>query len=61
MAQWVKDPALLLLWHGFDSWPGNIHMPWAQPGKKKKRKEKDFFWPHSQYTEVPDPGTEYEL
>ena len=42
MAQWVKDPALLLLWHGFDPWPGNFHMPWAQPGKKKKRKEKDL-------------------
>ena len=42
MAQWVKDPASLpqwlgsLLWHRFDSWPGNFHMTWMQPKKKKK-------------------------
>ena len=23
----VKDPALSLLWLGFDPWPGNFHMP----------------------------------
>ena len=33
VAQEVKDPVLLLqrlgslLWHGFDPWPGNFHMP----------------------------------
>ena len=33
----VKDPALsllclrLLLWHGFDPWPGNFHMPQVWP------------------------------
>ena len=37
MAQWVKDPVLSLLWRGFSPWPGNFHMPQAQP-KKKKRK-----------------------
>ena len=26
MVQWVKDPVLLELWLGFDSWPGNFHM-----------------------------------
>ena len=32
MAQWVKDLVLLLqwigllLWHVFDSWPGNFHL-----------------------------------
>ena len=37
LAQWVKDPALpllwlrLLLWRGFDPWPGNFHMPWVRP------------------------------
>ena len=43
VAQWVKDPALsllcpalLLLWHGFDLWPRNFHMPQAWPKKKKK-------------------------
>ena len=35
MAQWVKDPALSLLWWGFDSSLGNFHMPWAQQKKKK--------------------------
>ena len=31
MAQWVKDPALSLLWLGFDPWPRKFHMPWALP------------------------------
>ena len=26
----VKDPALSLLWHRFDLWPGNFHMPKGQ-------------------------------
>ena len=39
--QWVKDPTLsllwlwLLLWHRFDLWPGNFHIPRAQPKKKR--------------------------
>ena len=42
MAQWVKDPALLMmqlwlrLWHRFDPWPRNIHMLWVQPKNKNK-------------------------
>ena len=37
MAQWVKDPALSLLWlcflqwRRFDPWPGSFHMLQAQP------------------------------
>lgn len=37
--QWVKDLALslewlgLLLWHRFDPWPGNFHVPWGWPKK----------------------------
>ena len=27
LAQWVKDLALLHLWHRFDPWPGKFHMP----------------------------------
>ena len=32
MAQWVKDQVSLLcfrllLWHEFDPWPGNLHVP----------------------------------
>ena len=30
---WVKDLALLLLWCGFDLWPGNIHLLWVWPKK----------------------------
>ena len=30
----VKDPALSLLWLGFNPWPWNFHMPWAWPKKK---------------------------
>ena len=47
MAQWVKDLALSLLWlqsllwHRFDPWPGNFHMPLAWPGKKKIEREKE--------------------
>ena len=41
VAQQVKDPALslqrlgLLLWRGFDPWPGKFHVPWVQQKKKK--------------------------
>ena len=44
MAQQVKDSVLslqqlgLLLWCGFDPWPGNSHVPQAQPKRKKKKK-----------------------
>ena len=31
VAQWVKGLVSSLLWHGFDPWPGNFCMPWAQP------------------------------
>ena len=52
MVQQVKDLVVslqwlgLLLWSGFDPWPGNSHMPWAWLKKKKRsvklgrRKEK---------------------
>ena len=42
VAQWVKDPALLQLWHrsqlwlGFNPWPGNLHMSQVWLLKKKK-------------------------
>ena len=43
MAQLVKDLSLSLLWHGFDPWPGNFHMPWAWPPKRdtKAKPQKD--------------------
>ena len=40
MVQQVRDPALslqqlgLLLWRGFDPWPGNFHMPWVWQKKE---------------------------
>ena len=43
VVQQVKDPALSLWWLrsllrlGFDLWPGNSHMPWVWPEKKKKK------------------------
>ena len=51
MVQQVKDLVVslqwlgLLLWSGFDPWPGNSHMPWAWLKKKRsvklgRRKEK---------------------
>ena len=42
MAQRVKDPSLWiqwlgsLLWHGFESWSGNFHMPQARPKQTKR-------------------------
>ena len=45
VAQQVEDPLLsllrlgLLLWQGFDSWPGNSPMPWCGQKKKKKKKK----------------------
>ena len=33
MIQWVKDLALSLLWHRFDPWPGNFHVPQREPKK----------------------------
>ena len=43
VAQQAKDPVLLLqrlgslLWHSSDPWPGNFHMPWAQPKKPQTK------------------------
>ena len=34
VVQWLKDPVLSLLWHGFDPWPQNFCMVWAWPRKK---------------------------
>ena len=40
MVQWVKNPALSLLWLGlqpwcgFNPWPQNFSLPWMWPKKK---------------------------
>ena len=46
VVQWVKNPALfnlqqfrLLLWHGFDPWPGNFHLPPQEWPKNKLIKD----------------------
>lgn len=33
MAKWIKDVVWLLLWYGFDSWPGSFRMLQAWPQK----------------------------
>ena len=35
VAQWVKDPALSLLWLGFNPWSRNFHMLPSQKRKKE--------------------------
>ena len=48
MTQQVRDLALSrlwlgsLLWHKFDPWPRNFHMPRLQPKKKKKKRKKNY-------------------
>lgn len=43
LAQRVRDPALLLLWLGFEPWPGNLRMPrvWPQTLLVKNLKNRD--------------------
>ena len=36
----LEDPGLPKLWLRFNPWPGNFHMPWGQPLKKKNKKQK---------------------
>ena len=47
VVQWVKDPALSLLWCGFDPWPGKFHMLWVWQKKKKKKGRLEFLLWHS--------------
>uniref|UniRef100_A0A8D1NNL7 Eukaryotic translation initiation factor 3 subunit L n=1 Tax=Sus scrofa TaxID=9823 RepID=A0A8D1NNL7_PIG len=37
VAQWGKRPALSVLWHGFDPWPGNFCVLRAWPRKRKRK------------------------
>lgn len=54
MPQEVKDLALsmwhlgLLLWRRFNPWPGNLHMLWLLP---KKKKEKMKIWKSTRKSE----------
>lgn len=49
--QWVKDPALLQLWHRlhlqcrFNLWPENFHVPWVWPKNKEMPSFEDFPFP----------------
>ena len=36
VVQWVKAPALLQLWCGFEPWPGEL--PYAMVPRKKEKK-----------------------
>ena len=60
MAQRAKDPALpllwlwLLLWHVFDTWPGNFGILWAPPQKIKLKQKigylkQSFDWSKSRW------------
>ena len=50
-ARWIKDLALLQLWHRlllqltFNPWPGNLHMPWMWQKKNEKQKTKTTLYP----------------
>lgn len=37
VANRVRGAAFLLLWLGFDAWPGNIHILWVWPRWKKNQ------------------------
>ena len=39
MVQWIKEPALSLMWRGFDPWPRNFYMVWMRPKKGESEKE----------------------
>jgi len=47
---WFKDLALsllwlwLLLWCGFDPWPGTFHMPQVWPKERKNERKKEVVW-----------------
>ena len=45
----LKDSALSLLWHGFDSWLGNFRRPRARPNKQK-----NTCFGHMNYAYKPD-------
>ena len=47
MVQWVKDPALSLLWHGFSPQPRNFHMSQWQPKKYIYTYFREFLLWHS--------------
>ena len=57
VVQHFKDPLLslqwlrLLLWHRFNPWPRNFHLPQEQ--QKKKKKKKALALPDIQITHVP--------
>ena len=63
MVQCVKDLALslqglgLLLWCGFDPWPGNVHVLQVQPKKKKKKKQKKKKGLQFSFSPVPGGST----
>ena len=53
VAQCVKDPALSLLWHSFNPWPGeNFCMleVWPLPAKKRPKRQENDGWGHIEIT-----------
>ena len=61
MAQWVKNPALSLLWLRFDPWPENFHMLWEGPkkereGEREREREDDRKRPPQPWPLAPGPA-----
>ena len=46
----------LLLWHGFDPWPGNFHIPWAQLRHVLVLPQAPSAAPHIRVTHAPQSG-----
>ena len=59
VAQHVDDLMLsllwlwLLLWCRFDSWPWNFCMAWVWPKKEREKWGRFFFFPVSEFCEIP--------
>ena len=53
MVQQVKDLVLLWLWHGFDPWPGNIHMLWVLPERGGKRQAAEWHTEDNAFSMTP--------
>ena len=62
MPRHIKDLALsllwlrLLLWYGFDHWPGNFHIPWVWPKTKDKELKQDSKGWTQRFSEAADQG-----
>ena len=72
LAQWVKDPSLLWLWHRSAAVAPIRPLTWEPPyaasaALERQKKDQKFIYlfiylcPHLWHMEVPEPGIESEL